>query len=183
MGRGCLAGPLLVVAARQKGPLPKGVKDSKLLTRAARETLFEVLVDLCDFGEGWVSACEIDKKGLANALRMGVKRALATLNVVITDEIIMDGKVNYIPEKFINSRAQIDGDNLFPIVSAASVYAKVKRDNYMIALAKEYPRYGFEKHVGYGTREHQLALKTYGIIKNVHRTSYSPIASMLGLAA
>jgi ribonuclease HII len=91
----------------------------------------------------------------------------------------MDGKVNYLPKKFINGRTQVDADNLVPIVSAASIYAKVTRDKFMTQLAYKYPLYSFEKHVGYGTYQHQLALKNYGVIKSVHRFSYGPIAKAL----
>lgn len=175
VGRGCLAGPLLVVAARQKGPLPKTVKDSKLLTRATRERLSEVLVGVCDFGEGWVSAAEIDKAGLANALRLGVKRALSHLEAPVLEEIIMDGKVNYIPKKYTASSTLVAADNLLPIVSAASIYAKVIRDRFMIKLAKNHVGYGFENHVGYFTTEHKLALKKLGPIVNVHRMSFQPL--------
>jgi ribonuclease HII len=175
VGRGCLAGPLLVVAARQKGRLPKDIKDSKLLTRATRESLFEVLVDVCDFGEGWVTSSEIDKQGLAKAMRLGVARALKNLSVTYAEPIIMDGRVNYLPRKFNNIECLVGADATVRIVSAASVYAKVRRDRYMIKLAKKYAGYGFENHVGYGTRQHQTALRELGPIQQVHRRSFKPV--------
>src|SRR5690349_3763707 len=95
VGRGCLAGPLLVVAARQQTELPDGVKDSKILSGTQREEILNMLSICCDFGEGWVKAAEIDRLGLANALRLGVRRALASLKVSAKEEIIMDGSVNY----------------------------------------------------------------------------------------
>jgi ribonuclease HII len=179
VGRGCWAGPLLVVAARATAELPDGLKDSKLLTRIQREEILNKLSISCGFGEGWVKASEIDNLGLAGALRLGVKRALVDLRVEINEEIIMDGKINYLPKKFINGRAIIDADNLVPIVSAASIYAKVTRDHFMAGLAKKYPLYSFEKHVGYGTKEHQAALSSYGVIKRVHRASYAPILRLV----
>ncbi len=178
VGRGCLAGPLLVVAARQKGPLPKGVKDSKLLTRAARETLFEVLVDLCDFGEGWVTSSEIDSGGLAKAMRLGVARALKNLGVTHTEPIIMDGRVNYLPRKFKNIECLVGADATVRIVSAASVYAKVRRDRYMVKLAKTHEGYGFENHVGYFTAQHKLVLKNLGPLKRIHRMSFKPLRTV-----
>ena len=175
VGRGCLAGPLLVVAARPKGHLPKAVKDSKLLTRIQRERLFGELVDVCDFGEGWVTSSEIDKRGLAKAMRLGVARALRNLGAQKSDYIIIDGPVNYLPKNYTNFQCLIDADALVPLVSAASIYAKVQRDRFMIELAKRHRRYGFENHVGYFTVQHQLAVKNLGPLKNNHRTSFQPL--------
>src|SRR2546430_232295 len=93
VGRGCLAGPLLVVAARAINELPDGLKDSKLLSRVQRENIFEHLLSTTEFGEGWVSASEIDRKGLANALRLGLTRALKAINTGYEEEVIYDGPV------------------------------------------------------------------------------------------
>lgn len=180
VGRGCLAGPLLVVAARAKSELPAGLKDSKLLTREQREDFYKILIKVCDCGEGWVSAAEINKFGLGHCLRLGVHRAIANLNVKIDEEIIMDGICNYIPKKFINRRCEAKADNNYEVVSAASIIAKVTRDNYMRRLAQKHPRYSFEHHVGYGTPEHLRAIETYGALKHVHRTIFAPFAEVSG---
>lgn len=180
VGRGCWAGPLLVVAARAYDDLPDGLRDSKLLGKQQRQKILDLLSICCNFGEGWVKASEIDKFGLAGALRLGVKRALTNLDVAASENIIMDGKVNYLPKKFINGRVLIDADNLVPIVSAASIYAKVTRDNFMTKLGERYPNYKFESHVGYGTKAHMLALKKLGGLKYVHRYSYAPVANLNG---
>jgi ribonuclease HII len=148
------------------------------MSKQQRQKILNVLSISCAFGEGWVSAAEIDKNGLAKALRLGVRRALNHLSVAVQEEIIIDGKVNYLPAKFRAGKCLVDADNLVPIVSAASIYAKVARDGYMSGLAKRYPAYGFERHVGYGTKDHQQALESLGFIKRVHRLSYSPIARM-----
>lgn len=174
VGRGCLAGPLLVVAARAKGELPAGLKDSKLLTRTQREVFYEELIKVCDFGEGWVTPAEINNLGLGRCLRLGVRRAIAELNAELDEEIIMDGICNYIPKKFTNRRCEAKADNNYPIVSAASIIAKVKRDAYMRELARKHSRYGFEAHVGYGTRAHYVAIEKFGPLKFVHRTSFAP---------
>jgi ribonuclease HII len=179
VGRGCLAGPILVVAARAKSQLPDGLRDSKLLSRKQRVEMLDLLSNCCEFGEGWVKAVEIDRYGLANALRLGIKRALKAINATTSEEIIMDGKVNYLPKKFKNVKCLIDADNLVPIVSAASVRAKVTRDNFMFALAKKHPSYMFENHVGYGTREHREAINSRGVIKFVHRVSYTQITRLV----
>jgi ribonuclease HII len=180
VGRGCLAGPLLVVAARATDELPDGLKDSKLLSRKQREQILNKLSICCEFGEGWVKASEIDRVGLAGALRLGVRRALAGLSVEAEAEIIMDGSVNYIPKKFKLGRCLINGDSLVPVISAASIHAKVTRDRYMMKLADRHPGYLFESHVGYGTKAHMLALKKLGALKYVHRQSYLPIANLSG---
>ncbi|MDO8591533.1 MAG: ribonuclease HII [bacterium] len=179
VGRGCLAGPLLVVAARAKNELPLGLKDSKLLTRLQRETIYKLLTTKCDFGEGWVTSAEIDKSGMANAMRLGIARALKNLGVLTNDKIILDGSVNYLPKKFINFQCLIDADALVPLVSAASIYAKVRRDRYMIELAKKHDGYGFENHVGYFTAQHKLALKNLGPLKSIHRMSFRPLKGAL----
>lgn len=173
VGRGCLAGPLLVVAAEAKSDLPSGLKDSKLLSKKQREDFYEVLVSVCDFGEGWVSAAEINKQGLARSLKLGVHRALKSLDPSLDEDILIDGAVNYIPAKFKKSRCEAKADNTYPIVSAASIIAKVKRDKYMAGLAQQHPGYGFETHVGYGTAIHRQAIAELGALEGIHRTIFA----------
>lgn len=180
VGRGCLAGPLLVVAAKANAELPAGLKDSKLLSRKQRKEILDLLSICCEWGEGWVKCSEIDKFGLSRALKIGAGRALKNLNAKVNEEIVLDGNFNYLPRKFINSKAVIKADNSVPIVSAASIIAKVTRDRYMIKIAKKYPFYGFENHVGYGTKAHMLALKQRGALKYVHRQSFMPVANLSG---
>jgi ribonuclease HII len=175
VGRGCLAGPLLVVAAKLVSDLPEGVTDSKALTRAKREELFGILVACCSYGEGWVKASEIDRLGLTAATKLGVKRALKQLGSTVQDELFIDGNVNYAPKSYKKVVTIIDGDALVPVISAASIIAKVKRDRYMCELAKRYPNYSFETNVGYGTELHLEAINNFGIIKWLHRLSFAPI--------
>jgi ribonuclease HII len=176
VGRGAWAGPLLVIAARQLSDLPVGLTDSKLMTKKQREKMLDLLSISCQFGEGWVMPSEIDQHGLAEALKKGTHRALRALLVLPIEEIIIDGSVNYVPADYTNSKSLVNADNSVPIVSAASVYAKVTRDKYMRLLAKKYPMYGFEAHVGYGTSAHAQALKSHGVIQDVHRNSFRPVA-------
>lgn len=178
VGRGSWAGPLLVVAARLTAQLPDNLRDSKLLTKQQRKAIFQALTTNFQFGEGWVQPEEIDEIGLARAMKLGVSRALMNLGVMVEDKIILDGIVNYCPEEFINVRTIAKADVTHPIVSAASIYAKVKRDDYMRRVSQFYPYYGFEKHVGYGTRLHQESLKIHGVSK-IHRRSYRPVKAFL----
>jgi ribonuclease HII len=174
VGRGSWAGPLLVVAARQVTALPPGISDSKALTPARREALVEAIRVSCTIGEGWVSPAEIDELGLTGAMRLAVDRALMALNAAPHEAIIMDGHINYCADEFTNVTCVIKADALHPIVGAASIYAKVARDNYMTKIALQFPEYGFEKHVGYGTAAHLQALRTLGVC-DLHRRSYKPI--------
>ncbi len=178
VGRGSWAGPLLVVAARARGLLPEGLADSKILSKSRRENLYNKLDEVCDFGEGWVQPEEIDADGLAKALRIGVHRALLALGADFEDEIILDGNIDYCPAEFTKSSCEIKADANYPIVSAASIYAKVVRDRYMVRLAQFHPFYGFEQHVGYGTELHRSSLKIHGVSK-VHRKSYKPVQAFL----
>lgn len=178
VGRGCWAGPLLVVAARAKTTLPTGLKDSKQLSKLAREKLHTEIQKLCELGEGWVQPEEIDAFGLTKAMKLGVQRALMNLGVLPGENIIMDGIINYCSDDFVNVQTVAKADQLHPIVSAASIYAKVTRDAHMVRLAQFHPFYGFEKHVGYGTELHRSTLKLHGPSK-IHRLSFKPVKAYI----
>lgn len=140
--------------------------------------MLPAITETCALGEGWVQPEEIDTHGLAGAMKLGVSRALMELGVMLDEQIIMDGLVNYCPPEFTNVQTLAKADSLSPIVSAASIYAKVTRDAHMIRAAKFHPFYGFEQHVGYGTALHQAALRIHGVSK-LHRKSYKPVRAFL----
>lgn len=178
VGRGAWAGPLLVVAARQKGELSPLLKDSKLLSKVSRGSLVAGIKAACDIGEGWVMPGEIDNHGLTEAMRLAVERALQNLDAGIGERIIMDGNINYCDRKYFHASAIVDADALFPIVSAASIIAKVARDVYMAELPARYENWEFDRHVGYGTARHQVLLKRHGV-SDIHRLSFKPIKALL----
>ena len=178
VGRGCWAGPLLVVAYRQTSKLPTGVGDSKSVSKKRRQALQFDLEIAGDIGEGWVSNQEIDAAGLTGAMRLGVARALEAITAGDDEPIIMDGAINYCSPNFTNVQTVIDGDALYPVVGAASITAKVRRDASMAALAKDYESYGFERHVGYGTAAHLAALKVHGVC-DLHRLSFKPVKAFV----
>lgn len=166
---------MLVVAARQLGDLPSGLTDSKLLSKSRREAVYKLLTTKCYFGEGWVTPSEVDYHGLAESLRLGAARALGKLNILPLEEIVIDGKINYVAALHPNSRAVVGADKTVAIVSAASVYAKVQRDKYMARLSRKHSDYGFEKNVGYGTAKHRRMIARRGPIADVHRMSFRPM--------
>jgi len=172
VGRGCWAGPLVAGAVILKRPI-KGLKDSKLLSKLQRDKLVaEIQIQAIATGLGWVTATEIDSLGLTEAVRLAMLRAIDQIKCDY-NEIIIDGNHNYFTGN-PKARALIGADNLVPAVSAASVIAKVARDKFMCEQSIEFPEYFFEKHVGYGTKLHQEALKLHGIC-TLHRQSFKPI--------
>ena len=176
VGRGCWAGPLVAGAVLLARPID-GLKDSKKLSKKQRERLSKIILAEAEaYGLGWVWPNEIDQLGLTAAVELAMRRAVEQITADY-DELIIDGNYNFFPEE-PRAKAIIKADDLVPAVSAASIIAKVARDNYMEELAVQYPEYGFEKHVGYGTALHIERLKLHGV-SDQHRRSYKPIQALL----
>ena len=187
VGRGPLAGPLVVGAVVLPESKPEWVfdlRDSKKLSAKKRELLSSViLAEAPAYGLGWVFPEELDNVGISEALRLATRRAVEEVQErhFKFSQIVIDGKVNFLTgtslSQFVSTA--VKADDLIKEVSAASIIAKVARDNYMKDLALKFPGYGFEKNVGYGTSAHLKAISEIGICPE-HRRSFEPIKSMVG---
>lgn len=182
VGRGPWAGPL-VVGAVVLGEEIEGLTDSKKLSKKRRELLYDVILEKAtSVGIGWVHADELDEVGLSKALSLACIRALEQIDVPY-HEIIIDGTVNLLKDTgkgpYVTTMKK--ADLLIPSVSAASIVAKVARDEYMGKQDAIYEGYGFSAHVGYGTAVHKQAIEKLGVTP-LHRKSFAPVAALLGHA-
>ena len=183
VGRGPWAGPLVIGAViLPPAPAPwfDELTDSKKLSKKKRESLAEVIKkEAPATALGWVSARELDEIGLSESLKLATRRAVREIQAqhVPFTEIIIDGTINFLTGTPLSPYVTVlkKADFLIKAVSAASIIAKVARDDYMANLAQLYPDYGFERHVGYGTAAHRAALLNYGPTPE-HRTSVRPVA-------
>lgn len=176
VGRGPLAGPVIAAAVI----LPKdfqllGLTDSKKLT-ASKRSIFNVYIKehAISYGIGIVDSKTIDRINIYEATKLAMRLAIEQLSVK-ADHLLIDAmKLDLdLPQTSI-----IKGDAKSISIAASSILAKEARDTYMKELALEYPEYGFEKNMGYGTRDHLEALKKVGIMKE-HRHSFSPVKEMV----
>lgn len=190
VGRGCWAGPLVAAAVG----LPQehaiiGLDDSKKLTTKKRLQLVQEIQQATNvIGIGWVWPREINATGLTKSVQLAMHRAIKDLPFH-GHHIIIDGNINYLENILYKDtpcckecpcmvEAIVGADGIIPEVSAASIVAKVARDTYMIKIAEKYTAYGFEKHVGYGTKLHIDALARHGVTP-IHRVNYKPVKKWL----
>jgi len=176
VGRGPLAGP--VVAAAVILPLQvkiDGINDSKKLSAAKRELLFfEIMDKAASVGIGMASSGEIDRYNILNATKLAMRRALGEL-VPQPDFIFIDAvRIKY---KDVEISSVIKGDEKIRCVAAASIIAKVVRDELVREYDAFYPGYNFGKHKGYGTKEHISAIYKLGVLP-VHRRSFAPVSKI-----
>jgi ribonuclease HII len=178
-GRGCLAGPVYAAAVVLGREIPAGLNDSKKLSPARRERLFDQICDVAqDWSIGHADAAEVDRLNILRATWLAMRRAVDGLRHM-PDEAWVDG--NQAPPLVCSVRTIVGGDALEPAIMAASVLAKVARDRVICALDGSYPGYGFARHKGYGTAEHLAALRRLGP-SAIHRMSFAPCAqASLGL--
>lgn len=180
-GRGPLVGAVVAGAVVLDPANPiAGLKDSKKLTAAKREFLYEqILVKSRAWGIGEASPAEIDQLNILQATMLAMRRAIEDLSTRLgrwPDTALIDG--NRCPELPIPSQAIIKGDAKEPAISAASILAKVTRDRQMQLLHERHPEYGFAQHMGYPTEAHFEALLQYGACDQ-HRRSFSPVRKVL----
>jgi ribonuclease HII len=180
-GRGPWAGPVVAAALVFQPDVPttlfQKIDDSKKLRPTVRAFLFEQLQEHADIGIGIASVAEIDNLNILEATMVAMQRALFKIGNT-PDFVLVDG--NKLPDLPCPARAIIRGDGLSLTIAAASIVAKVTRDNLMIALAAQHPGYGWERNMGYGTAEHREALDVLGP-SAVHRSNFAPVARAANL--
>lgn len=181
VGRGPIAGPLLVgavILGDATAEKWQNLKDSKKLSRKKRKELSDIIKkDAVACGIGWVFAEELDRLGIIGALELATLRAIKEATKISKPtEIIIDGNINFLKGTEYEgiTTTCIKGDDKIKEISAASIIAKVAHDEYMFELSKKYPEYGFESHVGYGTKKHMEALSQYGPTPE-HRFMMRPV--------
>jgi ribonuclease HII len=176
-GRGPWAGPVVAAAViLDPAAIPDGLDDSKRLTAKRREALFAELDGCAVIGIGRASVEEIVAMNILQASFLAMRRAVASLGrrpaLALVDGHILP------PGLPCPARPLVGGDGLALSIAAASIVAKVARDRIMVALAQQFPGYGWETNVGYGTPEHAEALARLGVTPH-HRRSFEPVHRML----
>lgn len=178
-GRGPWAGPVVAASVMflDRTDIPAGLNDSKKLSKTARDNLHQLLVDSgAIYGVGTATSAEIDQLNIWQATQLAMRRAVDAM-AQAPEFALIDGNLS--PKSFpCPVRPVIGGDGISLSIAAASVLAKVTRDRMMEQYAREYPQYGFERHAGYGTKQHQQALAAHGPCP-IHRVSYAPIRAIL----
>ncbi len=176
VGRGPLAGDVVAAAVVLGDEVPRGVTDSKKLTANRRERLSaEIKASARSWAIGRASVAEIDRLNILEASMLAMRRAVEALELQ-PDRVLVDG--NRLPRWSYEARAIVGGDALDGSIGAASIIAKVQRDSEMVAMANQYPEYGFAQHKGYPTRAHLAALAQFGVTP-IHRKSFAPVKRLL----
>ncbi len=177
VGRGPLAGPVVTACAfipeeKLKHPVWKDVTDSKKLTPAKRDYLFEIIKDQCVYSLAEASAEEIDTLNIHHATLLAMKRAYEGVQQKMQISMaLIDGK--FAPHLACKTHTVIKGDGLSLSIAAASIIAKVTRDRMMSVLHQQFPHYGWATNAGYGTAEHMDGIARHGITPH-HRKSFAP---------
>ena len=174
VGRGPLAGPVITAAVILSSSI-EGIDDSKKMTPLRRQKLaIEIRERALCFAYGRAEVDEIDRLNIHHATLLAMKRAIEALPIC-PGEALVDGL--YIPNVSVPCRAIVKGDSLIKEIGAASILAKVLRDEEMQMMDELYPGYGFSRHMGYPTEIHRAALQKLGPCP-IHRRSYAPVAAL-----
>jgi ribonuclease HII len=177
VGRGPLAGPVVASAViLDPARLPPGLDDSKRMTPRARDRAARAIRDSAMVGLGLASVEEIEVLNILAATHLAMRRALANLPVA-PDHLLIDG--SQLPKDLrVPAQGLVGGDGLSLSIAAASIVAKVWRDDLMVALAQQHPGYGWETNMGYGSKSHMAALQRLGPTPH-HRRTFAPIHKLL----
>jgi len=177
-GRGPLAGPVFAAAVILDAARPiSGIDDSKKLAAGRREALaIEIRTHALAWAVASASVEEIDALNILQASLLAMRRAVEKLTVT-PQQVLVDGL--HCPRVSMPARAIVRGDATVTAIAAASILAKVARDEEMLALHRDLPQYGFDRHKGYPTRAHLDALRAHGV-SIVHRRTFAPVRVVLG---
>ncbi|HHU12561.1 MAG TPA: ribonuclease HII [Clostridiaceae bacterium] len=166
-GRGPLAGPVVAAAVVLCEKPIYGINDSKQVTPARREVLYDIILDTCQVAIAQVQAADIDRMNILEATRVAMQLAvnkLPTVDYTLCDAMTLHGLT-------CPQRSVVKGDTMVNAIAAASIVAKVTRDRLMCLYDREYPEYGFARHKGYGTANHFEAIRRHGLTP-LHRRSF-----------
>lgn len=178
VGRGPLAGPVVSAAVRlSKNFNITELNDSKKLSKSKREEVYNLIINTCEYQLGISNVEEIDKLNILQATFLSMRRAINKFKLPSNYKILVDGPWSF-DKANKNILPKIKGDSIYPSIAAASIIAKIYRDNLMLNLSKEYSNYLWERNSGYGTKKHIQAIKLHGITKH-HRKSFAPIHKIL----
>jgi ribonuclease HII len=180
VGRGPWAGPVVAGAViLERSNVPRGIADSKQLSRAAREALDAEIRATSHVGIGIASVAEIDELNILAAALLAMSRAVTALSLKPA-HVLVDGR--HAPKLSLPCTAIVGGDRRSMAIAAGSIVAKVYRDRLMCDLSAAHPGFGWERNAGYGTREHRDALARIGVTPH-HRRSFKPVAARIDAEA
>ena len=170
VGRGALAGPVVVACVLFKGyqNIPYGIADSKKVSKVNRIILYKKIKAFASVGVGIVSSQIIDELGINEATNIAASHSLEKIKY-LPNKILIDGNIKV--QNKLNVKNIIKGDSNYVSIAAASIIAKVSRDKIMEIYSKKYKNYKWSSNMGYGTKDHLLAIKKYGIT-SMHRKSF-----------
>jgi len=172
-GRGPLAGPVVAAALiLKKTAFKNRIDDSKKLTPKSRLLAFNEILKKAWIGIGIVSEKIVDELNIHNATIMAMEKSISNLKIV-PDCLLIDGNMKL--ARSCKKTCIVNGDSRSLSIACASIVAKVTRDNIMVSYHNKYPRYGFSKHKGYGTKEHLFSLKEHGP-SPIHRKTFRPVS-------